>query len=114
MTSEIGQRGAGILHDGVIEVESDKESASLGVTAKLAFKPEHQRNLDYELIMYGVLESKCIKGVPTALGVFHDVEDNGPSCLVVSHAGASLQERVMPITTKQRCVLVSPLILTPS
>jgi len=114
LTSEIGQRGAGVLHDGVIEVESDKESASLDVTATLAFTPEHQKKLDYELFMYRVLESKCIKGVPTALGIFHDVEDSGPSCLVVSHAGISLQERMMPITTKQRCVLGSPLALTSS
>jgi hypothetical protein len=114
LTSEIGQRGAGVLHDGVIEVESDTESASLDVTAKLAFTPEHQKNLDYELFMYRVLESKCIKGVPTAMGVFHDVEDKGPSCLVVSHAGTSLQERMVPITTKQRYVLGSPLALTSS
>ena len=51
LTSEIGQRGAGILHDRVIEVESDKESASLDVTVKLAFKPEHQKHLDYEFFM---------------------------------------------------------------
>lgn len=109
LTSEIGHRGAGILHDGVIEVQSDKESASLDVTVTLAFMPEHQKKLDYELFMYRVLESKCIKGVPTALGIFHDVEDSGPSCLVVSHAGTSLQERMMPITTEQRCVLYSSL-----
>jgi hypothetical protein len=62
LTSEIGQRGAGVLHDGVIEVQSDNESASLDVTAKLAFKPEHQKNLDYELFVYRVLGVQMHQG----------------------------------------------------
>lgn len=106
VTSEIGERSAGILHGGVVEIESDKESASLDVTVKFAFTTAHQKKLAHELFMYTVLESKGIKGIPTIIGVFHDVEENGPSCLVISHAGASLQEMRLPIATNTRCVII--------
>jgi hypothetical protein len=107
LTSEIGERTAGILHGGVIEVESDKTNASLDVTAKLAFTNEHRRKLAHESSMYTLLESKGVKGIPTALGIFSEVGETGPSCFVTSHAGTSLQERKLPITDNQRCVPIS-------
>lgn len=102
LTSEIGERSAGVSHEGVVEVKFEKRSASLDVTAKLAFTGKQQRKLARELSMYTLLESKCVKGIPVPLGIFHEVETNGPLCLIISHAGVSLDKSKVCITSKQR------------
>lgn len=106
LTLEIGERTAGVLHGGVAKVEFEKRSTSVDVTVKLAFTNEQQRKLAHELSMYTLLEGRCVKGVPTALGIFHEAAEKGPSCLVISDAGVSLEKRKTCITAKQRYVFI--------
>lgn len=102
LTSEVGERAGGVLHEGVVEVEFEKKSTSFDVSAKLAFTSQQQRKLARELSMYTLMESKRVKGIPTVIGIFHEVETNGPLCLIISHAGQSLYKSRTCITSRQR------------
>jgi hypothetical protein len=102
LTSEIGQRSAGILHSGVVEVDVDQKPATLQVIAKLAFVKKHQSKLFHELAVYTHLASKDVKGVPPVLGIFHNAKDKGPYCFVIGDAGLSIHDRKANISVPQR------------
>ena len=91
LTSEIGQRAAGVLHGGIVEVNVG-QAATVEVTAKLAFVEKQQRKLFNELAVYSHLASKCVEGIPPVLGMFHNAKDKGPYCLLLRHAGRSLSD----------------------
>jgi hypothetical protein len=106
LTSEIGLRTSGVLHSGVAEVDVGQQTASLKVTAKLAFVKKHQAKLFHELSVYNHLASKDTKGIPPVLGIFHNARDNGPYCLVLRDAGLSIHDRSdASISISQRHVL---------
>lgn len=106
LTSEIGLRTSGVLHGGVAEVDVGQQTASLKVTAKLAFIKKHQDKLFHELSVYNHLASKDTKGIPPVLGIFHNASDNGPYCLVLRDAGLSIHDRSdASISISQRHVL---------
>jgi len=89
LTSKIGQRAAGILHGGVVEINVGQ---IVEVIAKLAFVERQQRKLFNELAVYSHLGSKCVKGIPPVLGMFHNAKDNGAYCLLLRHAGRPLSD----------------------
>jgi hypothetical protein len=76
---------------------------NLDVAVKLSFGEEEQERLLHEYLIYRHLDSKGVKGIPTALGLFVD-PDNGPSALVLTHGGQSIFHRTSEIEYFQRWV----------
>jgi serine/threonine protein kinase len=105
LTSDIGEDPSGVLHDGVLEVEYDeKNSSTVPVIVKLAFTDEQQENLVQEWSVHMHMLSESVTGIQTVLGVFHEEEDEGPSCLVSCCTGTSLAERTSSLSPNQRYV----------
>lgn len=105
LTSEIGRGATGVVHGGTLEIESEHRRSSVNIVAKLAFTSSQQARLAQEWSVYTHLALNGVQGIPTLLGIFHDVErDNGPSCVLMRHAGTSLR-RASPISSVQRYVI---------
>jgi hypothetical protein len=105
LTSDIGEDPSGVLHDGILEVEYDeKNSSAVPVIVKLAFTDEQQENLVQEWSVHMQMLSESVTGIQTVLGVFHEEDDEGPSCLVSYCTGTSLAERKSSISPDQRYV----------
>lgn len=106
LTSELGEDKSGILHDGIFEVEWDeKNSSTLKVMVKLAFTDEHQTNLVHEWSVHMHLLSESVAGIPSILGVFHDEEEDGPSCFFYHPTGVSLANSKQSLTSDQKYVV---------
>ncbi|KII83381.1 hypothetical protein PLICRDRAFT_180463 [Plicaturopsis crispa FD-325 SS-3] len=103
LTSELGEGAVGVVHGGVVRVESShRKTTELKIAAKLAFTPRQQKALIHEMEVYKRLSSKGVEGVPKILGEWHDADEGGPSCVIMSHAGLSLRDRGGKITPEQR------------
>lgn len=103
LTSELGGGAVGIVHGGILTVESSREkSSSLKVAAKLSFTPRQQKALLHEISVYKHMTAKGVEGVPIILGDWHDSEEDGPSCVLMTYAGLSLRDRRAKITPDQR------------
>jgi len=103
LTSELGEDVSGVLHDGILEIEWDeKTSSTMAVSVKLAFTDDHQENLIREWSVHMHMRSKSIEGIPSVLGVFHEDEDDGPSCFVSYCAGTSLADTKLSLAPNQR------------
>ncbi|KII83397.1 hypothetical protein PLICRDRAFT_452257 [Plicaturopsis crispa FD-325 SS-3] len=108
LTSELGSGAVGDVHGGVLKIESsDGTSSTLKVAAKLSFAPRQQKALLHEISIYEHLSSRGVEGIPTILGHWHDVDESGPSCLLMTHAGVSLRDRRRRITHEQRDGFIS-------
>jgi hypothetical protein len=106
LTSEVGEDTSGVLHDGLLEAEWDeKNSSTLAVTVKLAFTDEHQENLVHEWSVHMHMLSESVQGISSVLGIFHEDEDEGPSCLVTYHGGTSLADSKQSLSPDQRYVI---------
>jgi hypothetical protein len=103
LTSEIGAGATGVTLGGTLEVETSNQCISLDVVVKLAFSNEQQKSLEQEYDVYRILTSKGIKGIPAPLGLFNDVED-GPSALVMTHAGVPVSGEMQTISVAARHV----------
>jgi hypothetical protein len=90
ITSEIGRGATGVVHRGMLNVESSRGFMTLGVVVKLAFDREQRVALKNEYEIYRLLRSKrIVNGIATVLGLFDDFE-GGPSALVMLDAGEPL------------------------
>jgi len=90
LVSEIGRGATGVVHRGMLDVESSCGFMTLGVVVKLAFDKEQRVALKNEYEIYRLLRSKrIVNGIATVLGLFDDFE-GGPSALVMLDAGESL------------------------
>jgi hypothetical protein len=108
LTSELGQGATGVVHGGILQVESEHKISKLEIAAKLAFNDEQQEALVFESSIYLHLAREGVDCIPTILGSFHDVEEDGPSCLLMSRNGKSLQDRGTSISTDEWCVVLAP------
>lgn len=106
LNSELGQGATGVVHGGVLEVESSRKSSRLNIAAKLSFTDAQRERLQQEWSVYMHLTTEGVEGIPTLLGIFYDpeLEDASPLCLLMCHAGVSLQRSGMSITSVQRYV----------
>jgi hypothetical protein len=107
LTSELGEGATGMIHGGILQVESEHKISTLEIAAKLAFTDEQQEALAFESSIYSHMAEEGINCIPTILGSFHDVEEEGPSCLLMSRNGKSLQDRGMSISTDEWCVVLA-------
>jgi len=107
LNSELGQGATGMVHGGVLQVESDHESSRLNIAAKLSFTDDQRERLQQEWIVYMRLKMEGAEGITSALGIFYDpeLEDASPLVLLMHHAGVSLQRSGISITPTQRYVL---------
>jgi len=101
LTSELGEGATGVVHGGILQVESEHKISTLEIAAKLAFTDEQQAALVAESFIYTHMAEEGIKCIPTVLGYFHDADEDGPSCLLMSHSGKSLQDRGTTISTDE-------------
>jgi hypothetical protein len=111
LTSEIAEGATGIVHDAALELQtSDGEHLTDGinVVVKLALLEEQKDGLHNEYTIYQRLASKCVKGIPTVLGLFDEIE-GGPTLLIMTHAGTRLH-RDRAVSSSQRYVVPSPLL----
>ena len=115
LTSDIGDEDlSGVLHDGILEVEHDeKNSSNVPVIVKLAFTDEQQGNLVQEWSVHMHMLSESVTGIQTVLGVFHEDDDEGPSCLVSYCTGTSLAEKKSSLLPNQRYVFLIYCFSTP-
>ena len=82
----------GVVHHGMLDIESSRGHTMLDVVIKLAFEKEQQTALKNEYEIYCLLRSKgVVNGIATVLGLFNDFE-GGPSALVMLYAGGSLDQ----------------------
>ena len=58
----------------ILKWRTQKACVSLDVVAKLAFNEDQRENLNHEYAIYLHLAPKAVKNIPTALGLFDDVE----------------------------------------
>jgi hypothetical protein len=106
INDELGQGATGVVHGGLLEVESGHKSSRLDIAAKLSFSEQQRNHLQQEWSVYTHLTSEGVEGIPTALGIFYDPElqDRAPLCLLMSHVGVSLRTNGMSISSAQRYV----------
>jgi hypothetical protein len=105
LTSEIAEGATGIVHGATLKLQSSDEKLGDGVdvVVKLALLDEQKDALRNEYSIYQHLASERVKGIPTALGLFDDIE-GGPTLLIMTHAGTCLR-RDQAISSSQRyCV----------
>lgn len=84
LTSRLGSGATGLAHGGTIHAKSKATLITATVAAKFAFSEETQRRLQEE---FSVLQALCqlgVDGVPEPIGFYHDLDDEGPSCIVMS------------------------------
>jgi hypothetical protein len=107
INAELGQGATGVVHGGLLEVESGHNSSRLDIAAKLSFSEQQRDHLQQEWSVYTHLTSEGVEGIPTALGIFYDPElqDRAPLCLLMSHVGVSLRSSGMSISSAQRYFL---------
>jgi hypothetical protein len=104
LTSEISHRTNSVVHGGTLEIETlDDQHITLDVVAKTAFSSHRRDSLKHEYSIYHLLASKGVKGIPTVLGLFNDIED-GPSLLVTTNAGLPIPDENKVISAAARYV----------
>jgi hypothetical protein len=103
ITSLIEKGSTGNVHGGTFTLDDD-EFVDLDVVVKLSFTEEAEEHLQHEYSIYRHFNSKGVEGIPTALGLFINPEDNGPSALILTHAGESISNRTANIEYFQRYV----------
>jgi len=110
LTSQIGVGATGNVHGGTLELEtSDMQTLTHEVVVKLAFSDKQQKRMQNEYAIYQHLALANVKGIPTVLGLFKDLE-GGSTALVMNDAGVSLwkqrADRAGQVTalTPERCV----------
>jgi len=106
LTSQIGYGATGVVHRGMLNVESSRGFMTLGAVVKLAFDREQRAALKNEYEIYRLLRSKrIVDGIATVLGLFDDFE-GGPSALVMLDAGEPLgPEPERPLPAAERWVI---------
>jgi len=87
LTSEITEGATGIVHGATLKTE--RTLVPYDVVVKLSVLDEQKDRLYNKHAIYETLKSKGIKGIPTVLGIFDDIEE-GASMLLMTHAGAPL------------------------
>jgi hypothetical protein len=99
---QITEGATGIVHGVTLKLQSSdgKLSDGVDVVAKLALLDEQRDGLRNEYGIYQNLASERIKGIPTALGLFDDIE-GGPTLLIMTHEGTCLR-RDQAISSSQR------------
>jgi hypothetical protein len=103
LNSELGQGNTGVVHGGVLEVETEQKTSWLAVAAKLSFSDEQRDRLQEEWSIHMHLAVEGVEGIPPLLGIFHDPDIVvSPLCLLTCHAGVSLARSGQSITSAQR------------
>jgi hypothetical protein len=109
VTSEIADGATGIVHSGVLEIESSRPCIFLDVVIKLTFTDQQQDSLKHEYSIYQHLTSKHVQGIPTPLGLFNGLGD-GPSALLMTYSGIPIHNSTLSLAT--RSVFCTNLLLS--
>lgn len=112
LTSHLGEGSTGNAHGGFLEMKNETGSYRLHIVAKLAFDQDQKQRLQTEYNVYDTLREQGVKGIPTALGFYHNPRiQSAPYCLITTYAGSSLlgaddskERHISTITSEQRHV----------
>jgi hypothetical protein len=103
LNSELGQGNTGVVHGGVLEIQTEDKRSRLPIAAKFSFSDEQRERLQCEWSALVHLTTQGVKGIPTLLGIFHNPKvATGPLCLLTRHVGVSLRKSRSLITSAQR------------
>jgi len=93
LTSKLGEGSTGVVHGGVLEVETQHRKSRLAIAAKLSFTEDQRERLQNECLVHMHLTEAGVQGIPPILGIFYDPEiAAAPLCLLTCHAGVSLEK----------------------
>ena len=109
VTSEITDGVIGVVHGGVLEIESSGPCVFLDVVVKLAFTDRQQDSLKHEYSIYQHLVSKRVRGIPTPLGLFNSL-GNGPLALLMTHSGVPIHISILSTTARSVFRCADPLL----
>jgi hypothetical protein len=108
LTSEFSKGSTGLAHGGKIVVDTtDGKVHVTDVVAKISLRSADKNTAVHEYNIYQRLNSDGVLGVPQALGLFFDPEDEA-YVTVVTHAGISLHERIRKSETVSLAVKYAP------
>ena len=103
LNSELGQGNTGVVHGGVLDIQTEDKRSRLPIAAKFSFSEDQRDRLQCEWSALVHLTSQGVKGIPTLLGIFHNPKvPTGPLCLLTRHVGVSLRKSRTSITSAQR------------
>jgi hypothetical protein len=103
LNSELGHGNTGVVHGGVLEIQTEAKRSRLPIAAKFSFSDDQRERLQCEWSALVHLTSQGVKGIPTLLGIFHNPKvPTGPLCLLTRHVGVSLRKSRTSITSAQR------------
>jgi hypothetical protein len=103
LNSELGHGNTGVVHGGILEIQTEDRTLRQPIAAKLSFSDEQRERLQDEWLVLTHLASQGVEGIPTLLGMFHNPNvATGPLCLLMGHVGKSLRRSRLSITTTQR------------
>ena len=106
LTSMIAKGATGYVHGGTLELEDGCTRITLPIIMKIAFSADEIQQLQHEDLIYDKLRKACIPHVSTIYGLFQEDcsdGDSGPTGLLMSYCGKSLQESPK-VTEEQRRV----------
>ena len=109
ITSEIAEGAIGVVHGGVLEIESSGPCLFLDVVVKLAFTYRQQDSLKHEYSIYQHLVSKRVRGIPTPLGLFNSLGD-GPSALLMTHSSVRIDSGMLSTAARSVFHCADPLM----
>lgn len=109
VTSEISDGATGVVHGGVLEIESSGSCLFLDVVIKLAFTDQQRDSLRHEYSIYRHLTPKHVSGIPTPLGLFNSLGD-GPSALLMTHGGVPIHHSTLSPSARSVFCCADPLL----
>lgn len=92
LTSDLGEGGTGIVHGGQLFVNTGGDEVALNIAVKLSFNNDQQDMLRDEYLCLSELHSRGVAGIPTVLGYYDSIDENGPTMLVMLNAGVDLDD----------------------
>lgn len=93
LTGVLGRGAMGMVHSAILNIgQYDGSHLDLEVVVKMVFDEEFQHQLAHEESIYNHLHEYGLRDQPTLFGHFHDTDDRGPSCLILSSVGAQLRQ----------------------
>lgn len=109
LTSQLGNGATGVTHGGVLSYKHEGKLLGGFVVAKFAFSAVSQARLFAEYENLRKLRQVRVNGIPDPIGFFHDRDEQGPSCLIMSYAGKPLYKMTRRILTEEQRCVCSPL-----
>ncbi|KAH8111486.1 hypothetical protein DFH11DRAFT_1613547 [Phellopilus nigrolimitatus] len=109
LISEYNDCATGVVHGAALEVRTRQGKCLVrDAIVKMAFRADQQERLLNEYLIYRRMAAKNVQAIPIVLGLYKDAE-GGPSALVMTHEGTSLDECAVCVTPAERAAFIQAL-----